>query len=133
MAQLGFDEVQFDYIRFPTRSDLIFSQVTNDETRVKAINGYLEQARERLADYPVYLSANIFGYICWHPEDGKIGQRLVDMASRVDYLAPMLYPSGFLRGIPGYRNPVEHPYEIIAKSLQQAVKFSGLSAIHFRP
>ncbi len=132
-AQLGFDEVQFDYIRFPSRSDLIFSQPTDDESRVSAINGYLEQARERLADYPVYLSANIFGYICWHPEDGKIGQRLVDLASRVDYLAPMLYPSGFLRGIPGYRNPVENPYEIIAQSLQQAEKFSGLPAIRFRP
>jgi len=132
-ARFGFDEVQFDYIRFPSRSDLVFSRPTDDDSRVSAINGFLERARQRLARYPVYLSANIFGYICWKPEDGKIGQRLIDLASRVDYLSPMLYPSGFSVGIPGFRNPVANPYEVIAHSLQQAEQFSGLAAVRFRP
>lgn len=132
-AQLGFDEIQFDYIRFPSRSDLLFSQKTDDESRVAAIDGYLERARQRLAKYPVYLSANIFGYICWKPQDGKIGQRLVDLAERVDYLSPMLYPSGFPHGIPGYQNPVANPYAVIAHSLQKAQQYSRLSAAHFRP
>jgi len=132
-AQVGFDEVQFDYIRFPSRSDLIFSRETDDDSRVAAIDSYLERARQRLAKYPVYLSANIFGYICWKPKDGKIGQRLVDLIDRVDYLSPMLYPSGFPHGIPGYRNPVANPYAVIARSLEKARQFSGLPAERFRP
>ncbi|WP_303721506.1 putative glycoside hydrolase [Malonomonas rubra] len=132
-AQLGFDEVQFDYIRFPSKSDLVFSEVANDQSRVAAINSFLSQAKQRLASYPVFTSANIFGYICWKHRDGKIGQRLVDLGERVDYLSPMLYPSGFPRGIPGYSNPVQNPYEIIAISLLKAQQLSGLSEVRFRP
>mgnify|MGYP001182378172 CR=1 FL=1 len=132
-AQLGFDEVQFDYVRFPSKSDLIFSQETDDESRVAAINRFLSQAKERLAPYPVFTSANIFGYICWKHRDGKIGQRLVELGEQVDYLSPMLYPSGFPRGIPGYANPVKHPYEVIAVSLQKAQKLGKLAPERFRP
>jgi hypothetical protein len=132
-AQLGFDEVQFDYIRFPSKSDLIFSQQTDDLSRVAAINSFLEQAKQRLAPYPTFISANIFGYICWKPKDGKIGQRLVDLAERVDYLSPMLYPSGFPQGIPGYNRPLETPYQVIARSLQVAQELGGIAPIRFRP
>lgn len=132
-AQMGFDEIQFDYIRFPSKSDLVFSQPTNDESRVAAINSFLDQAKERLAPYPTYLSANIFGYICWKHKDGKIGQRLVDLAERVDYLAPMLYPSGFPHGVPGYADPLENPYQVIARSLEVGQRLSGLDPVRFRP
>lgn len=132
-ASMGFDEIQFDYIRFPSKSDLVFSQETNDQSRVAAINSFLSQAKYRLSRYPVFTSANIFGYICWKHRDGKIGQRLVDLGERVDYLAPMLYPSGFPHGVPGYANPVKNPYAVIALSLQKAQQLSGLAAVRFRP
>jgi hypothetical protein len=45
----------------------------------------------------------------------------------------MLYPSGFQAGIPGYRNPVEHPYQIVRLSLEQARRRTGLPPVHFRP
>ncbi len=133
VAAFGVDEIQFDYIRFPAKSDLVFSKANTGENRVAAINGFLSQARERLANYPVMISANIFGYICWKHKDNKIGQRLVDLAAHVDYLSPMLYPSGFPNGIPGYRNPVANPSAVIANSLQKARQLSGLPAIRFRP
>ena len=79
------------------------------------------------------ISANIFGYICWKHLDDKIGQRLVDLAAHVDYLSPMLYPSGFPYGIPGYRNPVEHSYEVIAHSLRRGAELADLPANRFRP
>ena len=132
-ATLGFDEIQFDYIRFPAKSDLMFLRENTGENRVAAINGFLRRAHQQLADYPVMISANIFGYICWKHKDQKIGQRLVDLARYVDYLSPMLYPSGFPYGVPGFKNPVQHPYEIIAHSLQRASELSGLPAIRFRP
>lgn len=133
IAGLGFDEIQFDYIRFPARSDLLFSQANTGPGRVAAINTFLKQAKRRLAPYPVMTSANIFGYICWKPRDQKIGQRLVDLGNYVDYLSPMLYPSGFPHGIPGYPVPVAHNYEVIAQSLQKASANSGLDPVRFRP
>lgn len=132
-AALGFDEIQFDYIRFPAKSDLIFSQENTGENRVAAINGFLQRAKQQLAEYPVMTSANIFGYICWKHKDQKIGQRLVDLAEHVDYLSPMLYPSGFPHGVPGYKNPVEHSYEVIAHSLEKAGELTGLPSVRFRP
>lgn len=132
-AKSGFDEIQFDYIRFPAKSDLFFSRENTGENRVAAINGFLRRARERLAPYPVQTSANIFGYICWKHKDQKIGQRLIDLAQNVDYLSPMLYPSGFPHGIPGYKNPVANSYEVIAHSLKKAQELSGLPAQRFRP
>ena len=132
-ARLGFDEIQFDYIRFPAKSDLFFSRENTGENRVAAINGFLQQAKRRLAPYPVLTSANIFGYICWKHLDQKIGQRLADLADHVDYLSPMLYPSGFPYGIPGYQNPVDHSYEVIAHSLRKAAELTGLPAVRFRP
>ncbi len=132
-AALGFDEIQFDYIRFPAKSNLQFSQTNTGENRVAAVNGFLQQAKQQLAPYPVMISANIFGYTCWKHKDQKIGQRLVDLAQHVDYLSPMLYPSGFPDGIPGYSNPIQHPYEVVAHSLQRAIKNTGLPAVRFRP
>jgi hypothetical protein len=132
-AALGFDEIQFDYIRFPAKSDLVFSRENTGENRVAAINGFLQQAKQQLADYPVMISANIFGYICWKHKDQKIGQRLIDLARYVNYLSPMLYPSGFPYGVPGYKNPVENPSAVVALSLQKASELTGLPTIRFRP
>lgn len=132
-AAMGFDEIQFDYIRFPAKSDLMFSRENNGANRVAAINSFLQRAKQQLADYPVMTSANIFGYICWKHKDQKIGQKLIDLAEHVDYLSPMLYPSGFPHGVPGYKNPVENAYEVIAHSLQKASELTGLPAVRFRP
>jgi len=112
---------------------LMFSQENTGENRVAAINGFLQRAKQQLADYPVMTSANIFGYICWKHKDQKIGQRLVDLAEHIDYLSPMLYPSGFPHGVPGYKNPVEHSYEVIAHSLEKASELTGLPSVRFRP
>ncbi len=133
VAALGVDEIQFDYIRFPAKTDLIFSEKVTGENRVTAISSFLAQAKQRLAKYNLFTSANIFGYICWKHQDHKIGQRIVDLAEHVDYLSPMLYPSGFPHGVPGYANPVENPYQVIAETLQQAQKLSGLQPERFRP
>jgi hypothetical protein len=132
-AQIGFDEIQFDYIRFPDASGLRFSMPWTEENRVRAISGFLKEARERLMPYNVFLSADIFGYVCWNLNDTEIGQRLDDLVSLVDYLCPMLYPSGFQYGIPGYRIPVAHPHEIVYLTLKRAQERTRLPSIRFRP
>lgn len=132
-ARMGFDEIQFDYVRFPDTPGLLFAMENTEENRVAAISGFLEWARKRLAPYNVFTSADIFGYVCWNTNDTSIGQRLEELAAHVDYLAPMLYPSGFRFGVGMYSNPVEYPYEMVYLSLRNAQKRSGLPAVRFRP
>lgn len=132
-AQYGFDEIQFDYVRFPDASAPRFSMPNTEEKRVKAISGFLMEARRRLIPYNVFLSADIFGYVCWNLNDTNIGQRLEDLAPHVDYICPMLYPSGFQYGIPGYRIPVANSYEIVYLSLKRAQERTGLPSQRFRP
>ena len=132
-AKLGFDEIQFDYVRFPDSRSPRFSQPNTEEGRVQAIAGFLKEAKARLAPYNVFVAADIFGYVCWNLNDTDIGQKLDPIASAVDYLSPMLYPSGFQFGIPGYRNPVQNPYEIIYLSLKKAQERTKISSVRFRP
>ena len=131
-ARLGFDEFQFDYVRFPDAPGLKFSKPTDMKSRLAAISGFLAEARRRLTPYNVFLAADIFGYVTWNLDDTHIGQRLEELAPIVDYVSPMLYPSCFQFGIPGYRNPVAHPYEIVFLSLQNA-RERGIPSIRFRP
>uniref|UniRef100_Q472Y9 Putative Uncharacterized conserved protein n=1 Tax=Cupriavidus pinatubonensis (strain JMP 134 / LMG 1197) TaxID=264198 RepID=Q472Y9_CUPPJ len=75
-ARMGFDEVQFDYLRFPDAPGLRFSETNTSARRVAAITGFLSAARDRLRHYNIYLSADIFGYVCWNLDDTAIGQQL---------------------------------------------------------
>jgi hypothetical protein len=133
-ATAGFDEIQFDYLRFPDSSaQLRLAQPSNAATRVQAIAGFLAEARRRLMPYNVFLTADVFGYVCWNQNDTGIGQRLEDVAPNVDYLSPMLYPSGFKFGIPGVKNPVANAYAIVRDSLAQARGRLKVSPKRFRP
>ena len=133
VAKLGFDEIQFDYVRFPDAPGLIFSVPNNMQNRLAAISGFLGEAHRQLTPYNVFVAADVFGYVMWNLDDTHIGQRLEELSPVVDYISPMLYPSCFQFGIPGYRNPVAHPREIVFLSLQNARERSGIPSIRFRP
>ncbi|MEW5943935.1 MAG: putative glycoside hydrolase [Pseudomonadota bacterium] len=132
-AKNGFDEIQFDYVRFPDARGPEFSQPNTEANRVRAITGFLTEARARLAPYNVFLAADLFGYVSWNTNDTDIGQKLEELAPVLDYFSPMLYPSGFQYGIPNYRQPVENPYEIVFLSLKRAKERTGLPGLRFRP
>lgn len=132
-AARGFDEIQFDYVRFPDASNLQFAKAATAANRIGAIGDFLAAARERLAPYNVFLAADIFGYVCWNLDDTGIGQKLERLAPLLDVISPMLYPSSFQFGIPGYHNPVAHPAEIVYLSLVQASRHTNLPAARFRP
>jgi hypothetical protein len=132
-AKAGFDEIQFDYVRLPDATGLAYELPWTEQNREAAIDGFLGEARKALLPFNVFLAADVFGYICWNPDDTKIGQKLEHLAAIVDYLSPMLYPSSFQFGIPGYRNPIEHPYEIVRLSLDRARTRTHLPPVRFRP
>jgi hypothetical protein len=133
VANAGFDEIQFDYARLPDATGLVYREPDTMQNRVAAIEGFLREARTALVPYNVFLAIDIFGYVCWNPDDTRIGQQLERIAGVVDYISPMLYPSSFQYGIPGYRNPVQHPYEIVHRSLERALERTRLPAMRFRP
>ena len=132
-ARLGFDEIQFDYVRFPDAGGVRFSQPNTRVNRTEAITGFLAAARKRLVPYNVFLSADIFGYVCWNENDTHIGQELTRLAAHLDYISPMLYPSGFSYGLGQLKNPVANPYEIVFRSLKRARERTRLPAVRFRP
>ena len=135
-AQAGFDEIQFDYVRFPTDGKLsaaVYSRPNTPENRVKTINRFLETASRELLPFNVYFSADIFGYVPWNFNDTDIGQSLPELAPHVDYICLMVYPSGYHLGIPGYRIPVSHPREVVYLTIEQAKKRLNGHAEKFRP
>ena len=132
-AAAGFDEIQFDYIRFPDTGGIAFAHAPDENGRVAAITGFLREAHKRLVPYNVFTAMDAFGYVCWNQNDTGIGQRLEDLATAVDIISPMLYPSGFQFGIPGYRNPVQNSYEIVNLSLKECNRRTANTAVRFRP
>jgi hypothetical protein len=132
-AKAGFDEVEFDYVRFPDHVGLQFSKESNEVNRRRAISGFLGEAQKALNPYNVFLSADNFGYVAWNLNDTGIGQSFDDIGKVVDYISPMLYPSGFRYGIPGVRNPLDDPYRIVYASLEKAKQRTGFSGVVFRP
>jgi len=120
--RLGFDEVQYDYLRFPSDSTsleivraLVYKEESTIESRTSAIAGFVKAAKAEVDRTHAFLSADIFGYalVIMPEHDMRIGQRLIDLAPHVDYLCPMIYPSTFESGNLGLVSPADNPYEVI--------------------
>ncbi len=127
-ARQGFDEVQFDYVRFPSDGAVgraAFSAPNTQANRVSTIAGFLSRARQALAPYKVRVAADTFGYTAWLTGDIGIGQLLEAVAPALDVVSPMFYPSTFNDGLPNdggaYRNAIAFPYDILQKSTYRAV------------
>ncbi len=121
----GFDEIQLDYVCFPAHSKEgapRFSQPLSREARVAAITAFLSYVHGRLAPLHVRIAADVFGYTCWRKDDMLIGQDIERMAQYLDVLCPILYPSTFESGIPGYKDAFAYPYHIVYESMKRAVR-----------
>ena len=144
-AQHGFDEVQFDYVRFPTDASantsvdrIGLAEDNSMANRVHAISGFLKKAKDALQPYGAVLAADIFGYVCWRTDDMGIGQYLETLGQIVDVISPMVYPTLYWDGIPVSDGPSfsmdapAHPYEIVQQSLKRAserLKEAGAHAV----
>jgi hypothetical protein len=117
-AKVGYDEINFDYIRFPAKKGLVYSKKSTQKSRIKAIESFLDEAKTRLRKYGVFISVDTYGNICWADDDNGIGQTVSSLASHADYLAPMLYPSGFSSGSFYFKYPSEYPYEVVFRSIK---------------
>ena len=133
-CRLGFDEIQYDYIRYPDSSSkfMQFDTKNDFENRVNNINSFLSRSRQLLHNEGCLLSADTFGYILTNKQDGGIGQNLETIVENVDFISPMVYPSHYTNGSFGYQNPNEHPYEVITAALTDALD-RGVDKDKIRP
>ena len=133
-CRLGFDEIQYDYIRYPDSSSkfMQFDTKNDFENRVSNINSFLSKSRQLLHNEGCLLSADTFGYILTNKQDGGIGQNLETIIENVDFISPMVYPSHYTNGSFGYQNPNEHPYEVITAALTDALD-RGVDKDKIRP
>ncbi|MDF2944309.1 MAG: putative rane protein [Herbinix sp.] len=120
-AAIGFDEVQFDYIRFSTgkgMSKVDFGKEAKKKSKEDIIIEFTKYIYEKLKPLGVYVSADVYGTIISSSIDaGLVGQNYVEMSKYLDYICPMIYPSHFGEGNYGIDYPDLEPYNIIRKAL----------------
>ncbi len=125
-AEAGFNEIQFDYVRFPAsnggRLDKSLDyRNTTGESKPETIQNYLKYAREQLAPLGVYISADIYGLVGSVADDMSLGQYWEAVSNMVDYVCPMMYPSHYANGTYGLSVPDAYPYETIYHSTKDSV------------
>jgi hypothetical protein len=141
-AQMGFDEIQFDYIRFPSdASEIEYMELSqpadwtdpeNRQAMYENIATVMEQAHKAVNDVGAFFSADIFGYAVWAPQ-ANIGQNAELMAEHADYIYPMVYPSHFWTNELGFENAAAHPYEIVFESMNFGHEMVGDKRAMMRP
>ena len=126
----GFDELNYDYIRFPSDGDMSdihypFSdeRVRNDPDTGKArmLRDFFGYLYDHLKESGAALSVDLFGMTTTNSDDLGIGQMLEYALPYFDYVAPMVYPSHYPNGFIGLASPAAHPYEVIKHSMDAAV------------
>ncbi|MFD2042997.1 putative glycoside hydrolase [Ornithinibacillus salinisoli] len=124
IAQLGIDEIQYDYIRFPENAKKVDQEVAFDNpdniSKSDVIQNFLSYSKEKLANYPVYVSADVFGLVTTVEDDMGIGQKWEKISPLIDYISPMTYPSHYAPNTYGIGNPDRHPYDVMKNAMQDA-------------
>lgn len=125
-AEVGFNEIQFDYVRFPASNggkldkSLDYRNVTG-ESKPETIQNYLKEARKQLSPLGIYISADIYGLVGSVADDMALGQYWEAVSNVVDYVSPMMYPSHYANGTYGLSIPDAYPYETVYNSAKDSV------------
>ncbi len=125
-AEVGFNEIQFDYVRFPASNggklDSVLDYRNNrGETKPQAIQDFLKYAYKELSPYQVYIAADVYGLVGSAIDDMGIGQYWEAISNVVDYICPMMYPSHYANHTYGLPVPDAYPYETIYHSIRDSL------------
>ncbi len=125
-AEIGFDEVNFDYIRFSTDSGMKqvdFGEEAVNKAKIETITEFVKYAYTKLRPKNIFISADVYGAIINSAVDAKIvGQSYLEMSKYLDYICPMIYPSHYGDGYYGIKYPDTQPYELIIEALKSSYK-----------
>lgn len=128
-ADLGFDEIQYDYVRFPVGSDADAADYGVDMEaypKRQAIQDFLSYAGDRLHEKGCVVTADVFGTIIGSETDVQtVGQDYTALGQTVDAISPMVYPSHYANGVFGLKVPDAHPYETVSAAMQGSAGDSG--------
>lgn len=121
---LGFDEINFDYIRFPSDGPMRYMSFAHMEGREKwqVMRDFFSYLREQLDNEPAYLSADLFGFTTERTDDMSIGQQIEDAIVYFDYVSPMVYPSHYPKGYLNLDNPAAHPYQVVKHAITRGIE-----------
>ncbi|MBO4899108.1 MAG: putative glycoside hydrolase [Lachnospiraceae bacterium] len=125
-ADLGFDEIQFDYVRFPVGDEAAnadYGTEINDTDKHTYIEGFLRKASERIHAKGIPVSADLFGTVIGNEIDvTMVGQDYAELARCVDAICPMVYPSHYGNGVYGFSVPDARPYDTVYAALSDSVE-----------
>lgn len=121
--EIGFDELNFDYIRFPSDGNMKDTYYSWDAgvSKSETLEEFYKYLHEQLKPSGVITSADLFGMVTTNYDDLNIGQVLERAMPYFDFIDPMVYPSHYPAGFNGYKNVNEHSYDIVNFSLSHAV------------
>nr|WP_231495225.1 MULTISPECIES: putative glycoside hydrolase [Oceanobacillus] len=123
-AEMGFQEIQFDYVRFPegfesrddeleySMGDYAESDMNNIKKRVQAVTDFVAYAKEEMSNYDVDVAVDIFGYAATIEEAPGIGQNFSKISDNVDVISSMIYPSHWTSYF-GIEVPDKEPYKLV--------------------
>lgn len=120
----GFDEINFDYIRYPSDGDMSniwFSQSPASTTKAANLERFFKHLRENIPQDKPIISGDLFGMTTTNSDDLNIGQRLEPALKYFDYVYPMVYPSHYPKTWHGFQNPAANPGEVIKIAMAGAV------------
>ncbi len=138
-AAMGVDEVQFDYVRFPTEGNLSAMRFKGFDPaktqKWEVIRDFMREARKQTIPTGVKLGADIFGIVGWqHGYDAKTtGQKIECIAPYLDVIYPMGYPSHFGPGFGGHKNPADEPYFFTWQTAKYFVDYAKGAETAIRP
>jgi hypothetical protein len=121
-GEIGFDELNYDYIRFPSDGPLSDADYTFDKgkTKTEAVTGFFKYIHSELHPLGIPMSADMFGMVSSHEDDLGIGQVLDSALPYFDFIDPMVYPSHYPKGFNGYSNVNDHVYDIVYSEMKHA-------------
>ena len=123
---MGFSELQWDYVRFPDVTSRMRSVMTypgsNDVSRAQNIRDFIQFSKAQLAGYQVPVTADVFGLVTHLEGDVEIGQHWETVIAVADVVLPMVYPSHYSTGLYGFSRPPANPYEIVRLATTDAIE-----------
>lgn len=134
----GVDEIQFDYIRYPSDGNMkdIYYPVSEGKIKSDVLKSFFEFIHQNFNDKAPVTSVDLFGMVTTNTDDLGIGQNLENALLNFDFVCPMVYPSHFPATWNGYKDPQSVPKEVIMASMGKAVeraKIIGVDPLKLRP
>lgn len=121
---VGFDELNFDYIRFPSDGNMedIAFPFNKGKSKSAAMKDFYAYVDKYFHPKNIPISADLFGLTTSSKDDLGIGQILEDALVHFDFVSPMVYPSHYPTNFNGWKNPSEKPYDLIVYAMSKGIE-----------